>query len=39
MAWAAKGEEEATKATKRGFWKDATPVPPWEWRRIKEPKQ
>jgi endonuclease YncB( thermonuclease family) len=26
-------EENAAKAAKRGLWKDAKPVPPWEYRR------
>ena len=26
-------EEEAAKAARRGLWKDAEPMPPWEWRR------
>ena len=27
--------EDAAKAGKRGFWRDADPVPPWEFRRNK----
>ena len=26
-------EEESAKARGAGLWKDARPVPPWEWRR------
>ena len=26
-------EEESAKARRVGLWKDAQPVPPWEWRR------
>jgi endonuclease YncB( thermonuclease family) len=26
------GAEDAARVTKRGLWKDAKPVPPWEWR-------
>src|SRR5215831_7799627 len=26
-------EEDAAKAARRGLWKDAKPVPPWEWRK------
>jgi endonuclease YncB( thermonuclease family) len=26
-------EEEGAKAAGAGLWKDAKPVPPWEWRR------
>jgi endonuclease YncB( thermonuclease family) len=26
-------EEEAAKAGQVGLWKDAKPVPPWEWRK------
>jgi endonuclease YncB( thermonuclease family) len=26
-------EEESAKARRVGLWKDAKPVPPWEWRR------
>lgn len=26
-------EEENAKASRVGLWKDAKPVPPWEWRR------
>lgn len=26
-------EEESAKARRLGLWKDAKPVPPWEWRR------
>jgi endonuclease YncB( thermonuclease family) len=25
-------EEEVAKATRSGLWRDAKPVPPWEWR-------
>ena len=25
--------EEAAKASRAGLWRDAKPVPPWEWRR------
>ena len=27
--------EEAARAGKRGLWRDADPVPPWEFRRNK----
>jgi endonuclease YncB( thermonuclease family) len=27
--------EQEAKAAKRGLWVDATPVPPWEWRKAK----
>ncbi len=26
-------EEEVAKARRVGLWKDAKPVPPWEWRK------
>jgi endonuclease YncB( thermonuclease family) len=26
-------EEESAKARRVGLWKDAEPVPPWEWRK------
>ena len=26
-------EEESAKASRAGLWKDAKPMPPWEWRR------
>jgi endonuclease YncB( thermonuclease family) len=26
-------EEESAKASRVGLWKDAKPVPPWEWRK------
>jgi endonuclease YncB( thermonuclease family) len=26
-------EEENAKASRVGLWKDAKPVPPWEWRK------
>ena len=26
-------EEESAKTSRVGLWKDAKPVPPWEWRR------
>jgi endonuclease YncB( thermonuclease family) len=26
-------EEEGAKAARSGLWRDAKPVPPWEWRR------
>jgi len=26
-------EEDAAKAARRGLWKDAKPLPPWEWRK------
>ncbi len=29
-------EVEARQA-KRGLWQDATPIPPWEWRKKKQP--
>ena len=25
--------EQDARAARRGLWKDAKPVPPWEWRR------
>lgn len=25
--------EEAARASKVGLWADASPMPPWEWRR------
>ena len=28
-------EEESAKARRVGLWKDAKPVPPWEWRKTK----
>jgi endonuclease YncB( thermonuclease family) len=28
-------EEESAKARRVGLWKDAAPVPPWEWRRAR----
>lgn len=28
--------EQAAKTEHRGIWQDASPVPPWEWRRAKE---
>ena len=28
-------EEENAKARRVGLWKDAKPVPPWEWRKNK----
>jgi endonuclease YncB( thermonuclease family) len=28
-------EEDAAKAARRGLWRDAKPVPPWEWRQRK----
>jgi endonuclease YncB( thermonuclease family) len=28
-------EEDSAKARRVGLWKDAKPVPPWEWRRGK----
>ena len=28
-------EEESAKGARRGLWKDAKPVPPWEWRVTK----
>jgi endonuclease YncB( thermonuclease family) len=28
----ARGEEEARSA-RRGLWRDAAPVPPWDWRK------
>ncbi len=43
MAWAytkyltdptIKHHEEAAKAVGRGLWRDSTPTPPWEWRRM-----
>jgi endonuclease YncB( thermonuclease family) len=27
-------EERQARAAKRGLWRDAEPVPPWEWRRL-----
>ena len=42
MAWAytkyltdraIKDFEEDAHAVQRGLWKDANPVPPWEWRK------
>jgi endonuclease YncB( thermonuclease family) len=33
----AQAEEEA-RASKRGLWKDAGPVPPWEWRKQQKKK-
>jgi endonuclease YncB( thermonuclease family) len=27
-------EEENAKVRRVGLWKDAKPVPPWEWRRV-----
>ena len=30
-------EEENAKASRVGLWKDAKPVPPWEWRKTKRP--
>ena len=29
------GAEDAARVTRRGLWKDAKPVPPWEWRAMK----
>jgi endonuclease YncB( thermonuclease family) len=29
------GAEDAARVTRRGLWKDAKPVPPWEWRAAK----
>jgi endonuclease YncB( thermonuclease family) len=29
------GAEDAARVTRRGLWKDAKPVPPWEWRAVK----
>jgi endonuclease YncB( thermonuclease family) len=29
------GAEDAAKMTRRGLWKDARPVPPWEFRRVR----
>jgi micrococcal nuclease len=26
--------EEEARAAKRGLWVDASPVPPWEWRKV-----
>ncbi len=31
----AQAEDEA-KISKRGLWKDANPVPPWDWRRAEK---
>jgi endonuclease YncB( thermonuclease family) len=30
--------EQAARSEHRGIWQDATPVPPWEWRRAKADK-
>lgn len=27
--------EGAAKASKVGLWRDADPVPPWDWRKVK----
>lgn len=29
------GAEDAARVTRRGLWKEAKPVPPWEWRAVK----
>ncbi len=31
-------EEESARVARRGLWKDAKPVPPWEWRQAKRVK-
>ena len=31
-------EEESAKARRVGLWKDANPVPPWEWRKADRAK-
>lgn len=28
--------EDEAKAARRGLWADAEPVPPWEWRRVRD---
>mgnify|MGYP003393180145 CR=1 FL=1 len=28
--------QDEAKAARRGLWADAKPVPPWEWRRLKD---
>lgn len=38
-AYADADAENETKAAHRGLWKDATPVPPWEYRRAKRGDQ
>jgi endonuclease YncB( thermonuclease family) len=27
-------DQDEARVAKRGLWRDAHPVPPWEWRRI-----
>lgn len=29
--------EDAARAAKEGLWRDAAPMPPWEFRRLKKP--
>ena len=31
--------EDDAKVTKRGLWKDADPMPPWEWRKQQKKKE
>jgi endonuclease YncB( thermonuclease family) len=31
--------ERAARDERRGLWRDASPMPPWEWRHVRQPPQ